>query len=177
VTFSFTWAFAQGSTSAPVRIYQKAAGDPSYPSTPTASLTLSGNAGNTEYTIAGISDAAYDYRVEIVDGSSTHVFFPAVTANIRLMDFDANSNAHIYGDLNTDGDVTDGAGNVLSDKADASHSHPSGTGGYAGLFTVAGRTAYPLFVYSTAPDEADLPVTPCFVLATSDYGLWYYDGN
>ena len=46
-----------------------------------------------------------------------------------------------------------------------------------GLTDVAGRTAYPLFVYSTAPDEADLPVTPCFVLATSDYGLWYYDGQ
>lgn len=40
-----------------------------------------------------------------------------------------------------------------------------------------GRRDYPLFVYATAPDEADLPVTPCFVLATSDYGLWYYDGN
>ena len=40
-----------------------------------------------------------------------------------------------------------------------------------------GRQDYPLFVYATAPDEADLPVTPCFVLATSDYGLWYYDGN
>lgn len=46
-----------------------------------------------------------------------------------------------------------------------------------GLTDVAGRTAYPLFVYITAPDESDLPVTPCFVLATSDYGLWYYDGN
>lgn len=40
-----------------------------------------------------------------------------------------------------------------------------------------GRQDYPLFVYATAPDEADLPVTPCFVLATSDYGLWYYDGQ
>lgn len=118
VTFSFTWAFAQGSTSAPVRIYQKPAGDSSYPSSPTATLTLSGNAGNTTYTIAGIGDAAYDYRVEIVDGSSTYVFFPAVTANIRLMDFDKNGNAHVYGGLTTDGDVTDGAGNVLSDKLD-----------------------------------------------------------
>lgn len=40
-----------------------------------------------------------------------------------------------------------------------------------------GRACYPLFVYATAPDEADLPVTPCFVLATDDYGLWYYDGQ
>ena len=40
-----------------------------------------------------------------------------------------------------------------------------------------GRRDYPLFVYSTAPDESDLPTTPCFVLATDDYGLWYYDGN
>ena len=119
VTFSFTWVFAEGATSAPATIYQKAAGEPSYPSTPTVSLNLSGNAGNTTYTIAGIGDNAYDYRVEVVDGSSTYVFFPAVTANIRLMDFDANGNAHVYGGLTSDGEITDGTGNVLSDKADS----------------------------------------------------------
>ena len=47
----------------------------------------------------------------------------------------------------------------------------------SGRTKLMGRACYPLFVYATAPDEADLPVTPCFVLATSDYGLWYYDGN
>lgn len=47
----------------------------------------------------------------------------------------------------------------------------------SGHTKLMGRSCYPLFVYATAPDEADLPVTPCFVLATSDHGFWYYDGN
>jgi hypothetical protein len=65
--------------------------------------------------------------------------------------------------------IGNGTGNTARSNAQAVR--------WNGLTDVAGRTAYPLFVYSTAPDEADLPVTPCFVLATDDYGLWYYDGQ
>lgn len=118
VTFEFSWVFS-GATSAGVKIYQKAASTPDYPSAPTATTSLSGASGNALYTLQNIGDGAYDYRVEIAAGSSTYVFFPVISSNVRLMDFDTDGNAHIYGNLTTDGDVTDGGGNVLSQKLDA----------------------------------------------------------
>lgn len=48
-----------------------------------------------------------------------------------------------------------------------------------GLVDQAGETAYPTFVrssWSTSSDESTLPVTPCFVLSTSDMALYYCSG-
>ena len=49
---------------------------------------------------------------------------------------------------------------------------------------IAGRTAYPTFVYSAFPtdansakDESQLPVTPCFVLDASDGAFYFCDGT
>ena len=45
-----------------------------------------------------------------------------------------------------------------------------------GLTDVAGRTAYPLFIYNGKPAESAAPITPCFIYDTSDNGLYYYSG-
>ena len=45
-----------------------------------------------------------------------------------------------------------------------------------GGLQVASRAAYPLYVYSSKPAQSSLPSTPCFVLDTSDGGLYYNDG-
>lgn len=45
-----------------------------------------------------------------------------------------------------------------------------------GLTDIAGRTAYPLFIYNGKPTEANAPVTPCFIYDTSDGGLYHYSG-
>lgn len=165
----------------------------------------SGGSGTSGTAIAHPSnldpDTQYSVTITVTNGTQATSRTVIITRAFFIMDFKAggggigigraapasglevgydatfDANVLMREDLSVTGDasaatVTDGNGNAISN-----HSHPSGTGGYAGLFTVAGRTAYPLFVYATAPDEADLPVTPCFVLATGDYGLWYYDGN
>lgn len=35
----------------------------------------------------------------------------------------------------------------------------------------------PTFYYATKPAESDLPVTPCIVIQTSDWSVWYADGE
>lgn len=44
-----------------------------------------------------------------------------------------------------------------------------------GFVNVAGRVAYPLYVYSSLPANNAVPILPCFVLDTSDFGLYYFD--
>ena len=99
ITFSFSWVFSGGASSASVDIWQKEAGASSYPSTATYTTSLSGASGTSTYVVTGLT-GAYDFRVEINDGTSTYVFFPSVSSVIRFVDFDPESlEAHFYGNV------------------------------------------------------------------------------
>lgn len=57
-----------------------------------------------------------------------------------------------------------------------------GTGEYADVSVINGNmdkidaAVVPMYVYSSLPAQASLPTTPCYVLDTSDKGLYYNDG-
>ena len=95
-TFKFTYAL-MGTDTAPVRIFQKAASESSYPSTPVATTGLPAPSGTTTYTIKNIGDGTYDFRIEVVDDGKTYVFFPEISSNVHLVDITRDGNVTVYG--------------------------------------------------------------------------------
>jgi len=94
-----SYAISGSETSSTLTIYQKAASESSYPSTPVVTRNLSGSSGHITVTISDIGDDAYDFRVEWSYGSVTCVAFPSIATNIHLVDIDPNGNVTVYGDL------------------------------------------------------------------------------
>lgn len=143
ITFSFSWVFSGGASSASVDIWQKEAGASSYPSTATYTTSLSGASGTSTYVVTGLT-GAYDFRVEINDGTYTYVFFPSVSSVIRFVDFDPDSlEAHFYGNVKIGpvevvGDK--GAIEVVSSNISATSEKPSSNiwGTIVALFDKAG---------------------------------------
>lgn len=42
---------------------------------------------------------------------------------------------------------------------------------------ILGQPVPPTFYYATKPTESDLPITPCIVIQTSDWSVWYCDNE
>ena len=95
-TFKFTYAL-MGTDTALVRIFQKAASESSYPSTPVATTGLPAPSGATTYTIEDIGDGTYDFRIEVVDDGKTYVFFPEISSNVHLVDITRDGSVTVYG--------------------------------------------------------------------------------
>ena len=149
-----------------------------------AHTTASGQAAHAEGygTTASRADSHAEGSITTASGNASHSEGYRTTASgdashaggcytIAASDFQTAIGKYNVGDANDTYALIIGNGTADNARSNAL------TVGWDGLIDQAGRTAYPLFVYSTAPAEADLPVTPCFVLATDDYGLWFYDGN
>lgn len=96
VAITARWATQAETTERTLTIYQKPAGDSTYPSTPVSVQTLSGNSGVTTVTVTDVGDDAYDFRVEFYDGTNTYVAFPSVQSNIRLITIDSTGNVCLY---------------------------------------------------------------------------------
>ena len=96
VAITARWATQAETTERTLTIYQKPAGDSTYPSTPVSVQTLSGNSGVTTVTITDVGDDAYDFRVEFYDGTNTYIAFPSVQSNIRLITIDSTGNVCLY---------------------------------------------------------------------------------
>lgn len=96
VAITARWATQAETTERTLTIYQKPAGDSTYPSTPVSVQTLSGNSGVTTVTITDVGDDAYDFRVEFYDGTNTYIAFPSVQSNVRLITIDSTGNVCLY---------------------------------------------------------------------------------
>lgn len=107
VTITARWATKAETTERTLTIYQKPAGDSTYPSTPVSVQTLSGNSGVTTVTITDIGDNAYDFRVEFYDGTNTYIAFPSVQSNIRLVTIDSTGNVCLYFDTTASSGTVD----------------------------------------------------------------------
>lgn len=107
IAITARWATQAETTERTLTIYQKPAGDSTYPSTPVSVQTLSGNSGVTTVTITDIGDNAYDFRVEFYDGTNTYIAFPSVQSNIRLVTIDSTGNVCLYFDTTASSGTTD----------------------------------------------------------------------
>lgn len=114
VTITSQYATSATTTTRTLKFYKKLATTSTYPSSPDATVTVSGNSGTNTYTISNIGDDAYDFRIEFYDGTNTFVSFPSLASNIHLVDIDKNANVTVYGNLAVpNGDVIVG-GNLTS---------------------------------------------------------------
>lgn len=84
-----------------------------------------------------------------------------------LMSFKAGGTGAAVGTYATEDDFTVAlpANFVGNDQT-----HPTG-------IQVRGGDMLPTFYYLNKPSESDLPVTPCIVIQTSDWSVWYADGQ
>ena len=102
-TFSLTWATDAATTTRRLRIYKKLASASDYESTPSIddSTTLAGrSSGNDTFTISGLSEESYDFKVELYDGTNTFLAFPSIQSVVRVADFDySTQKLKVYGGL------------------------------------------------------------------------------
>ena len=117
VTIDYSYATT---SVASVDIYIKESNQSSYPTTPTQTLSLTIGSGESSTTFAVSSDEGYDVQIITTDGTTTIYSFPSIDSNILLLEIDNQGNLESYGDITAGGDITDGSGNVLSDKANTS---------------------------------------------------------
>lgn len=94
-------------------IYVKTSSQSSFPSSPTQTLNLEGT-GTDSTTIQLALDDAYDVMIIVDDGETTLYTYPSIDSNILLLQIDEEGN------VEASGDITDGSGNVLSDKVSKS---------------------------------------------------------
>lgn len=97
VTIALTWLTGASTPERTMTIYMKPASEPTYPSEPSASKTLSGNSGTDSLSIEAVGDDAYDFKVQFYDGTDTYIAFPSVTSNVRLVTIDENGCVEIAG--------------------------------------------------------------------------------
>lgn len=96
-----------------VDVYKKLASESSFPSTYDR-FTVDAGSGTGVYTTTVDLDEAYDFKIVATDGTTTIYGFPSTSSKILLMELSSK------GDLETMGEIIDGSGNVLSEKADKS---------------------------------------------------------
>lgn len=114
ITIDCTWRTNVTGATRILRVFLKADGDSAYPSNPTRTLTLSGDAGNTVVTLAGVGEGDYDLRVEFNDGDVTYVAFPSIAADVMLFSLSPQGDAIVRGSLEIGGPLTVGT-TVLSE--------------------------------------------------------------
>ncbi len=114
ITIDCTWRTNVTGATRILRVFLKADGDSAYPSNPTRTLTLSGDAGNTVVTLAGVGGGDYDLRVEFYDGDVTYVAFPSIAADVMLFSLSPQGDAIVRGSLEIGGKLTVGT-TVLSE--------------------------------------------------------------
>lgn len=114
ITIDCTWRTGVTGATRILRVFLKADGDSAYPSNPTRTLTLSGDAGNTVVTLAGVGGGDYDLRVEFYDGDVTYVAFPSIAADVMLFSLSPQGDAIVRGSLEIGGKLTVGT-TVLSE--------------------------------------------------------------
>lgn len=103
--------YAYYASSATVEVYLKETSQSSFPSTPSNTFSIEGT-GTDSITLTLSSDSVYDVMVKVYDGKTTLYTYPSIDSNVLLFSVDEDGNAW------ASGDITDGNGNVLSDKAD-----------------------------------------------------------
>ena len=114
ITIDCTWRTSASGGTRILRVFLKEDGDSAYPSNPTRTLTLSGDAGNTVVTLAGVGGGDYDLRVEFYDGDVTYVAFPSIAADVMLFSLSPQGDAIVRGSLEIGGRLTVGT-TVLSE--------------------------------------------------------------
>lgn len=102
------------SISATVEIYLKESGQSSFPSTPSSTFTIEGTGTNNKVTLTLTSDNAYDVMIKVSDSETNLYLYPSIDSNKLLLSIDDEGN------VKASGNVEDGEGNILADKADAS---------------------------------------------------------
>lgn len=100
-------------SSATAEVYLKETNQSSFPSTPSDTFSIEGT-GTGSRTLTLASDSAYDVMVKVYDGETTLYTYPSIDSNVLLFSVDENGNVWAGGDME------DGQGNVLADKADTS---------------------------------------------------------
>lgn len=98
-------------SSATVEVYLKETSQSSFPSTPSDTFSIGGT-GTGSRTLTLSSDSAYDIMVKVYDGETTLYTYPSIDSNVLLFSVDEDGNAWARGD------IEDGQGNVLAEKAD-----------------------------------------------------------
>lgn len=100
-------------SSATVEVYLKETSQSSFPSTPSDTFSIEGT-GTGSRTLTLASDSAYDVMVKVYDGETTLYTYPSIDSNVLLFSVDEDGNTTAAGD------IEDGQGNVLADKANTS---------------------------------------------------------
>lgn len=100
VTLFVKWVTDAETTERTLSVYYKPASSSTYPSTPTATKTLTGDSGDDTITITNLGDSAFDFKVVFYDGTNYFTAYPSVSANIRLVTIDKNGNVEVLGTIN-----------------------------------------------------------------------------
>lgn len=97
VTISVTFATNSKSSTRAITVYRKNASDASYPLTAFGTIACSGDSGTFSSTFS-CDDQAYDFKVVFDDGEGKYVAYPAVDANVLLMELTKDGTLNLPGD-------------------------------------------------------------------------------
>lgn len=75
----------------------------------------------------------------------------------------------------TESDITDLQDYIVEPASDGTSGQVLTTDGQGGRTWETVLSGIPTYYYATKPSESDLPVTPCIVIQTSDWSVWYCD--
>ena len=106
ITIDSMWRTTSSSSTRVLRIYIKASTTPNYPTTPTRTVTLAGDQGQTIVTLANVGSGNYDLRVEFYDGEATYVAFPSISTDTLLFYITPQGSVRVLANLELGGTLT-----------------------------------------------------------------------